>query len=407
MPCAKLATALRGRTDGKRGSAQQTRCVPGRSVKIGRIAGIPVGISPWWLLVVALFTWSLGSSYFPNEVKGITPAASYGLGLASVLLLFASILAHEFGHALVARRGGVEVEEIDLWLLGGVSRMRGQPKTATDELLYAAAGPAVTAVIALVFWLAWLLLPNSIPRAVHALIVYQAEVNTAILAFNLIPAFPLDGGRILRAALWRRTGDRSRATQIAAQIGRGFGYLMIAFGIVLAFEGAPGGLWIAFIGVFVIAGAAAEQQQEQIMAAFTGLEAQNLMSRPAVSIDARAGLDEARELFARYHYTAFPVTGDDGRAIGMLSIKQLQRAPPVRRPVVSVGQLADRDPALAIGEHEDVAHLLEEPAFGRVGRAAVVDRSGRPVGVLSITDVEREVRARHLVDGNGRRDGIT
>jgi CBS domain-containing protein len=220
---------------------------------------------------------------------------------------------------------------------------------------------------------------------VHALVVYQAEVNTAILAFSSILAFPLDGGRILRAALWRRTGDRSRATQIAAQIGRGFGYLMITFGIVLAFQGAPGGLWIAFIGVFVIAGAAAEQQQEQIMAAFTGLEAQDLMSRPAVSIDARAGLDEARELFARYRYTAFPVTGHDGRAIGMLSIKQLQRAPPVRRPVVTVGQLADRDPALAVRG----------------------DRSGRPVGVLSITDVEREVRARHLVHGNGRRDGIT
>ena len=123
---------------------------------------------------------------------------------------------------------------------GGVSRMRGQQKTADDELLYALAGPAVTAVIALVFGLAWLLLPSTAPRAVHALIVYQAEVNAAIFLFNLIPAFPLDGGRILRAALWRYSGDIHRATKTAARIGRAFGYLMIAFGVVLALQRAPG-----------------------------------------------------------------------------------------------------------------------------------------------------------------------
>ena len=120
--------------------------MPGRSIRIARIAGIPVGISPLWLIIVALITWSLGDGYYPGEVHGIAPFASYGLGLASALLLFASILAHEFGHALVARRLGVEIEEIDLWLLGGVARMHGQPKTAGDELRFALAGPAVTAV---------------------------------------------------------------------------------------------------------------------------------------------------------------------------------------------------------------------------------------------------------------------
>jgi Zn-dependent protease/predicted transcriptional regulator len=378
--------------------------MPGRTFKLGRIAGIPVGISPWWLVIVALFTWSLGSSYFPAEVSGIAPLASYALGLASVLLLFASILAHEFGHALVARRRGVEVEEIDLWLLGGVSRMRGQPKTADDELLYALAGPAVTAAIALVFGLAWLLLPSTAPRAVHALIVYEAEVNAAILLFNLIPAFPLDGGRILRAALWRHSDDIHRATQTAARTGRAFGYLMIAFGIVLALQGAPGGLWISFIGLFVIAGASAEQLQGEIVTAFTGVQAQDLMSRPAVSIEAGAGLEEARELFARYRYNAFPVTDSDGRALGMLSLKHLEQPPHPHRPAATVAQLADRDSALLVAEHEDVAHLLQEPAFGRVGRAAVVDGSGHPVGVVSITDIQREIKARHLGERGGEHD---
>ena len=120
-----------------------------RSFRIARIAGIPVGISPWWVLIVALFTWVLGASYYPSAVHGIAPVAAYSLGLLSVLLLFASVLAHEFGHALVARRRGIEVVEIDLWLLGGVSRMKGRPRTPGDETLYAAAGPAVTAVIGL------------------------------------------------------------------------------------------------------------------------------------------------------------------------------------------------------------------------------------------------------------------
>lgn len=380
--------------------------MPGRTVKVGRIAGIPVGISPWWLVIVALFTWSLGSSYFPAEVKGISSLAAYGLGLASVLLLFASILAHEFGHALVARSRGVEVEEIDLWLLGGVARMRGQPKTADDELLYALAGPAVTAVIALVFGLAWLLLPSTAPSAVHALIVYQAEVNAAILLFNLIPAFPLDGGRILRAALWRHSGDIHRATQTASRIGRAFGYVMIAVGVLLALQGAPGGLWISFIGLFVITGAKAEQLQEEIVTAFTGVQAQDLMSRPAVSIEAGAGLQEARELSARYHHTAFPVIDADGRALGMLSLKHLEQPPHPHRPTATVAQLADRDPTLLVEEHEDVAHLLQAPAFGRVGRAAVVDASGHPVGVVSITDVQREVRTRHLGEHSTEHDGF-
>src|ERR1035441_5845648 len=127
--------------------ACQRKRMPGRSIRVARIASIPVGVSPWWLVIVALFTWMLGASYYPSVVHGIAPATAYGLGLLSILLLFASILAHEFGHALVARRCGIEVEEIDLWHLGGVSKLHGRPQTTGDELRFAAAGPAVIAAI--------------------------------------------------------------------------------------------------------------------------------------------------------------------------------------------------------------------------------------------------------------------
>jgi Zn-dependent protease len=370
--------------------------MPGRSIRIARIAGIPVGISPLWLIIVALITWSLGVSYYPSEVHGIAPIASYALGLGSALLLFASILAHEFGHALVARRRGVEIEEIDLWLLGGVARMRGRPHSAVDELSFALAGPAVTAVVALVFGALALALPASTPGALRAVVGYEAEVNLLILGFNLVPAFPLDGGRVARALLWRRTGDIRRATDTAAGLGRAFGYLLIALGVLLTFDGAATGLWLAVIGVFLVFAAGAERVQEQVVATFTGVLARDLMSQPPVSIPAGVTPEEAQPYFERYRYTAFPLTDRDGRAIGLITIDRLQRARRSEWSTTTVGELGDRDPALLIDERADVAGLLEQPAFSRVGRAAVLDASGRPIGIVSLTDIERALRATSL-----------
>lgn len=156
--------------------------------------GIPIGVNPLWLLIVALITWSLGASYYPDQVSWISPATAYGLGLASALLLFASIVLHELGHALVARWRGVSIKGIDLWLLGGVAKLRGSPHDPGDELRYATAGPAVTAGVALVFGVMALVMPDTTPDAPRALIDYQLYVNVAMLAFNLLPASPLDGG---------------------------------------------------------------------------------------------------------------------------------------------------------------------------------------------------------------------
>ena len=370
--------------------------MPDRSIRIARIAGIPVGVSPLWLIVVGLITWSLGAGYYPGEVRGITPAASYALGLASALLLFASILAHEFGHALVARRRGMKIEEIDLWLLGGMARMSGQPKTAVDELRFALAGPGVTAVVAAVFGALALALPGSAPAGLRALVGYQVQINLLILGFNLVPAYPLDGGRVARALMWHHSGDIVAATNRAAGLGRAFGYVLIGSGMLLAFGGAPGGLWLAVIGVFLVFAASAERLHEQLVTRFTGIPAVELMSHPAISIPSEWTLAQAHEYFARYRYTAFPVTDNASRAIGMLSVDRLSRTSHARWDTTSVGQRADRDRALLVGEQEDVGQLLEQAAFARVGRAAVIDDEGRPVGVLSLTDIERAIRTSRL-----------
>ncbi len=372
-----------------------------RSIRLGRLAGIPIGVQPLWLAIVALITVSLGAAYYPDEAPGIAPAAAYALGLLSALLLFGSILLHELGHAVVARRHGVEIEEIDLWLLGGVARMSGYPRHALDELRFAIAGPAVTFAIAALFGAIALVLPGSAPRWLEALVVYQATINTAILVFNLLPAFPLDGGRVARALLWWRRGDISSATETAARIGRGFGYLMIGLGILMFAAGGFGGLWLGLVGLFVIVAAKAEENGLRVRLALSGRSAGRLMSCPAVTIPAATSVEDAvRSYFLAAKHPAFPVV-EDGRVVGLVDTGAIERVPPRRRPATSVGEIADADPSLIVREDQDVAEMLERPAFVRVGRAAVLTGDGR-VGLLSITDVNRVLQALELA---GATDG--
>jgi Zn-dependent protease len=371
--------------------------VPGRSFRIGRIAGIPVGVSPWWLAIVALITWSLGSTYFPEEVHGIAPSVSYALGLASALLLFASILLHEFGHAIIARRHGIQVQEIDLWLLGGVSIMQGEAHEPGDELRYALAGPAVTAVVAAIFAVISLLLADSASAVLRALIDYQLLINCLILGFNLLPAFPLDGGRVLRALLWRHRNDIGAATATAATVGRAFGYLMIALGALEFIGGSAAGLWLVVIGFFLVGAAGAQATSAQVQAVFSGVNARSLMSTPVVAVPAEISLERAvGDYFLPHRYTAFPAVDIDGRLLGLLTLQAAEAVPRQQRATRQVADIIDRDPALSVTEEEDVSRLLERPAFARVGRAVVVNARQVPVGLLSITDVQRSIRASRL-----------
>lgn len=366
----------------------------GRSIRIGTFAGIPFGVHPAWLFIVALITWTLAVGYYPAQVDGIEPGVAWPLGAVSALLLFASVVAHEYGHAIVARRRGVEVEEIDLWLLGGVARMRGEAKRPQDELAYALAGPAVTLVVGLAFGGLALAVPGSAAPELHALFVYQALVNGALLAFNLLPAFPLDGGRVLRALLWRSSGDAVAATTTAARVGRGFGFVFIALGVLEMFAGYVGGLWLAVVGWFLTVAAGSQALHAEVTEALGGVPARELMTTPAVCLEADATAAQAvDQVILRVPHPAFPVL-EDGRVVGMLALAAVEQLAPAARAGARVGDLADRDPALLLAPDADVAHLLDEPAFQRVRRAAVVDEAGAPLGILSITDIERAFQVR-------------
>lgn len=394
--------------------------MPGATViRMGRLAGIPIGIHPLWLLVVALITWSLGSEYYPSEVDGLSTGAAYALGLASALTLFAGILLHELGHAVTARRAGIEVEEIDLWLLGGVARISGEPRRPRDELRFALAGPLVTLGLVVVFAVARLALGSGGPDWVRALLDYQLFVNGLILGFNLMPAFPLDGGRVLRAVLWGRLGSRSEATTRAAGVGRGFGWVLGSFGVLTFLAGAPGGLWFALMGGFIVLAARAEEQGEAIEAAFVGRTVADLMSSPAVVVRADASLHDAAEVFARHLYTSFPVVAPDGSARGLLTIGAVRRVPAHDRDRITVAEAAVLDPGLLATVDTPLWDAVRRPAFQQLGRLVGVDGDGRVVGVLSSTDVHRALRAHELVDGDptstspaprsrdGARSGVT
>jgi Zn-dependent protease len=225
--------------------------------RLGRIAGIPIGVNWTWLLVFAFLVWSLASSVFPDTNPGLSTAEYAGMGIAAALLFFGSLLLHELGHAVQARREGVQIDGITLWIFGGVARLRGTFPSAGAEFRIAIAGPIVTAVLAGAF--VGLVALTHFGTAVDGMFAWLGYINLLLLAFNLLPALPLDGGRIFRSALWRLRRDFVWATVLAARVGQAFTVLMMVAGVaILLFGGVSSGLWFVLLGWFLLGAAAAE-----------------------------------------------------------------------------------------------------------------------------------------------------
>lgn len=239
------------------------------TLRLGRVAGIDIGAHWSWLLVVGLIVWSLADGVFPATNPGLSDGTYLVMAVAAAVLFFASIVLHELGHALQARRDGIPIDGITLWVFGGVAQLRGEPPSAGAELRMAAAGPAVSVALGAICLLVALALP--LPAAVDAVAFWVGQMNLYLAVFNLLPAFPLDGGRVLRALLWARRHDYVSATRTAARWGTGFGQLLIALGLLLViFVGDFGGLWLSFLGWFVVAAAEAERQAALVRDAVAG-----------------------------------------------------------------------------------------------------------------------------------------
>lgn len=366
-------------------------------LRAGSVAGIPLRIHPLWFLVVALLTSARAGSYYPDAVPGIAPGAAAALGLATVLGLFGSVVAHELGHALVARRDGVEIEEIDLWPLGGIARVKRLPDTPRGELRMALAGPAVSVALALGLTAVGAGVPRHGALALREALLYLGFLNGVLAVFNLVPALPLDGGRVAHALLWRRTGDRDAATVRAAAAGRYFGWLFVAVGVTSLFAGTAPGPWLAVIGTFVLLAANAEARDAVIHATFAAVPARELMTPQPDVVSEFATVAQAETVFTADRHAALPVVGMNGAVTGLVTLADVAGVPRAGRDGMLVGSITHRDADLCIGTAGDVAELLRRPAFATIGRAVVVDGDGLAVGILSVSDVERELRHRRLL----------
>jgi Zn-dependent protease/CBS domain-containing protein len=358
------------------------------SIRLGRIAGIEIGLNWSWLAVFALVVWMLGVHVFPAQVAGLGDAAYLTMAVIAAVLFFTSVLAHELGHAIQARREGMEIDGITLWLFGGVAKFKGMFPSAGAEFRIAIAGPLVSLVIGLVFLAAAGFL--TLPDAVLGVVTWLGAINIILLVFNMLPALPLDGGRVLRSALWHFRRDFRSATQLSANIGRGFGFFFIALGLLLFFTGAViQGIWMAFIGWFLLMAASAEARYLAVRDALGGMRVGDLMVRDPATVPPSLTLGQFMDdVVWNRRYTTYPVVEGDDRPLGLLPFRKVAEVPrsewdarPVRECMIP------RDDALVVSTRDELVEVLPELGEG-VGRALVVE-GDRLVGFLSITDVAR------------------
>lgn len=374
-----------------------------RSIPLFRVLGIRVGASPTWFLVLFLMIYWL-SGYFGDVLSGYSNSVAFAVAVAATLLFFVSLLLHEFGHALVARRDGIDTEGIDLWLFGGIAKLSRDSRTPGEELRVAAAGPAVTALIVLVCVGAGLLarsfsgvvdsatLGHAATTPLVALTGWLTLINIVLLVFNLIPAFPLDGGRIARAIAWRLTGNRNRGTRFSARLGEIFSWLLIGVGAFWALRGdVTSGLWLAVLGWFLGSAARGAVAGTRFSERLAALTAGDLMDATPVTIPgSTSALAAHDEWFARSRWPWLAVVDAHGRLEGILDAALVGRAVAEGRPALAVRDLLDpSDGAGWVTRETPVESLVSLDALRRLGAVMVVDGDDRLCGVVTVEQVRR------------------
>ncbi|HEY5161286.1 MAG TPA: site-2 protease family protein [Gaiellaceae bacterium] len=359
---------------------------------IGRIFGIRISLNWSWLIIFALIVWSLYASVFPAEDPGLSNRTYLVMSVIAAIVFFVSLLLHEIGHSIVARRNGMEIEGITLWLFGGVSQFKESFKSPGSEFRIGIAGPAVSLLLGVIFIALAVL--TSFPTPVDGTLAWLGYINILLLVFNLLPALPLDGGRVLRSALWKTKGDFAWATRIAAGIGRGFGYAMIAGGFLLFIVYRSGsGIWLALIGWFLLGAAGSEARYLQTSEALEGLHVRDLMTRDPVTASADETLGAFTGSLAGRAHSTYPVVSG-GDVVGLLPFRAITRYPRsdwegrlVRDSMLKSDQVPMLD------SEASAEGALSELAGGEIHRGLVVHDGGL-VGLISISDIARVLNQR-------------
>jgi Zn-dependent protease/CBS domain-containing protein len=371
--------------------------------RIFRLLGIPINVDASWLIILALITWSL-AGVFRAENEGLPEPAYWIMGVVAAVAFFACIVLHELGHAVVARAYGMPIRGITLFLFGGVAELEGEPPSARSEFLVAGAGPMVSLVIAAAFGIAALAgTLVSWPAPVVSVLSYLSGINATVLVFNLIPAFPLDGGRVFRSIIWGATGDLRRATRWASLSGQAFAFLLIGLGVLqFFFSNWVSGIWLAMIGLFVNRAARESYQQVVIREALRGEPVRIFMTRNPIVVSPSTDLQHLVEDYIyRYHRKAFPVESN-GHLEGVVTTKDLAKYPRYEWPAHTVGEVMHHDLASAtISPDADALQALGKMQRSGQSRLLVTD-GDHLVGVVSLKDLLRFLDQKIELEGLAR-----
>lgn len=382
----------------------------GGSITLFHVRGIRIAVDWSWFLILFLVIFWMSNFY--GEVLGVSGSSStpFILAVASAAGFFGSILLHELGHAAVATRNGIGISSIQLWIFGGMARMDREADSPGVEARVALAGPVVTAAIFVTlmvvgtvvggwheFSRAALIESTSGASGVLAMLAWLASINFLLLVFNLLPAFPMDGGRVARAIAWKMTGDHNAATRFAAELGRVFGYIFIAGGLYMALTGAIlgtfGGVWLALIGVMINGAARGAAVQSRMTGRIHDISVADVMDREPVTIPGDLSIEQALdEYFLRYRWPWFPVVDAAHRFLGLLNREDADEVPEVSRTVSLVSEVVDEDRSLFVRDDAPLDSLLSNQNLRRLGALMAVDSEGRLSGVVTVEQVGRALR---------------
>ena len=363
------------------------------SIRLGRVFGIPIELDTSWFFVLFLVAASLTTSYFPEALPDQPPVMYAAIGLLTALVFFGSLIGHEFAHSLVAKAGGLRISRVTLFMFGGVSQMDDEPRSPGQEFVVALAGPAASLLFAGAFWgLAAAARTLGVAPAVWVPLDYLSLINISLAVFNLLPGFPLDGGRVLRAAFWAATKDLLKATRWASRAGQGLGMVLVAIAVLGVLGGSFDLVWLAVMGWFlsVLAGGAYEQQK--VRSTLAQIPLRDIMTSPAVLAPADATLEElAHSHFLGGRHRRYPVV-DGGRVIGIIDLERSGAIPREKWTEVTAAEAAARELAEVVtgpdASVESVLPLLEPSGPG----AVLVVEDGRLAGIVTRADVIRAVR---------------
>jgi Zn-dependent protease/CBS domain-containing protein len=361
----------------------------GKRFRLFKLMGFEVGVDLSWIVLAILIAWSLSTGLFPFQYKNLSTATYWMMGIVGAIGLFLSIIAHEFSHSLVARKSGMPMKGITLFIFGGVAQMDEEPPSARDEFWIAVVGPLSSIAIGAVFYGLYRLVPAmGWPQAVGGVLAYLAFINGLLAVFNLIPAFPLDGGRILRSILWKAKGNLKWATRIASQIGGGFGIFLIILGVMRFLAGNfIGGMWFFLIGLFIQNAAKMSYQQLVVRKALEGENLRRFMNTDPVTVKPGMSVQElVDDYILQHHYKMLPVVNSH-QLLGCVTMKQVKQIPREEWPKKTVSDLAEQcSPENTISPDVDAVEALAQMRRNNTSRAMVVEND-RLVGVVALKDL--------------------